>query len=84
MKLHESWLVDLTENVLEPAQNTQNRSLYEMWQGICYMWSPGGPITTGVFPASGTLKEDKQAASRLKQKSMKSCKVELSKKLKLV
>ncbi|KAF7326472.1 hypothetical protein MVEN_02614300 [Mycena venus] len=50
--------------------NTKHRRTYDEWRGVVYMWSPLGPIFSGVDPSSSSVNESERLAAKLSQKSL--------------
>ncbi|KAJ6525971.1 hypothetical protein B0H19DRAFT_1197558 [Mycena capillaripes] len=53
-----------------PQEGTERRSLYDAWQGTVYLWSPIGPILTGMESSASSLDGSERLAASLTQKSL--------------
>ncbi|KAJ6562084.1 hypothetical protein B0H19DRAFT_92645 [Mycena capillaripes] len=53
-----------------PPEGTEGRTVYDAWQGMIYLWSPIGPILTGMESSASSLDASERLAASLTQKSL--------------
>ena len=51
---------------------------YMLWQGICFLWGPGGSIATGIVPNIDSSNEKEKSAAIITQNQIQSAKKTLS------
>jgi hypothetical protein len=51
---------------------------YMLWQGICFLWGPGGSIATGIVPNIDSSNEKEKTAATIAQNQIQSAKKILS------
>ena len=51
---------------------------YMFWQGICFLWGPGGSITTGIGPKTESSNQTEKRAATITQNQIQTAKKTLS------
>jgi hypothetical protein len=62
-------------DAMSPGQKT----LYELWRGIVFFWSLGGPVETGIMPKANASNTDENYSSKLRQSHIHKYKTALTK-----
>ena len=56
------------------APGTPEYDHYMLWQGICFLWGPGGSIATGIVPNMDSSNESEKKAAILTQNQVQTAK----------
>ena len=56
------------------ASGTPQYGHYMLWQGICFLWGPGGSITTGIVPNIDSSNEKEKMAATVTQNQIQTAK----------
>ena len=56
------------------APGTPEYGHYMLWQGICFLWGPGGSIATGIVPNIDSSNENEKMAATITQNQIQTAK----------
>jgi hypothetical protein len=56
------------------ALGTPEYGHYMLWQGICFLWGPGGSIATGIVPNIDSSNESEKRAAIITQNQVQTAK----------
>ena len=56
------------------AVGTPEYGHYMLWQGICFLWGPGGSIATGIVPNINSSNEPEKRAASITQNQIQTAK----------
>ena len=56
------------------GRNNPEYDHYMLWQGICFLWGPGGSFTTGIVPNIDSSSEPEKKAATINQNQIQTAK----------